>query len=113
MTTTTCPVCDTENPSWYWTDHHGIAQCECGTPFVLYHYENGKRVERDPAFHVKREWIPILRMFREETGCVIPSGCSVPGGQERASEVDMHAWNRWCDANASAIEERNNGGNET
>ena len=35
-----CDICKTENPSWAWTDTHGVARCcKCGAPYRLYHYE--------------------------------------------------------------------------
>lgn len=93
-----CAVCDRENPSWSWTDSHGIAQCwDCGTPYRLIHYDGNKRVEREPECVVADEWLPRLREYREQVGGIIPSGCSFPGGQERATQDDIRKWNEWVD----------------
>jgi len=108
---TTCPVCDTTDPGWSWTDTHGIAQCcGCGLPFKLFHYdEKNVRVDLPPECIVTEAWLPLLRRFREETGCIIPGGCSFPGGQELATEADARAFNAWCAKNADEIAALNGG----
>lgn len=95
---TACPVCDDPAPVLAWTDTHGIAQCRCGAPFRLYHYEGDKPVNKQPECCVRGAWIPLLRRYRADTGRVIPGGYSFPGGQERASAADFDAFNAWCDA---------------
>lgn len=57
-----CVVCDTESPSFAWTDSHGIAQCRtCGAPYRIYHYEDGKRVEKPPECLINDESLDLFR----------------------------------------------------
>ena len=97
-----CPICDTVKPSFAWTDTHGVAQCTtCGVPIRLYHYDDeNKRVEKAPECVVLATAIPLLRRYRAETGKLIPSGCSFPGGYELAKKEDFEAFNEWWGANA-------------
>ena len=104
---TTCAVCDTHNPVWAWTDTHGIAQCRCGTPYRLYHYDaENNSVDKAPECCVMPAWIPLLRRYRADTGKIIPGGHSFDGGQERAQPSDFRAFNEWCDAHRSEIPKR-------
>lgn len=98
-----CPVCDDADPVFAWTDTHGIAQCRCGAPFRLYHYENDKPVNKPPQCLVREAWIPLLRRYYSETKRTIPGEHSFPGGQERASAGDTDAFNRWCDEHRSEL----------
>ena len=112
-----CEICDKENPSFAWTDTHGVAQCcQCGTPYVLYHYEGEgneqRRVEKEPLIAVQSEWIPLLREYWEQLHRIIPGGHSFPGGQELASRDDAEAFNVWANANEHRIIARLVGGNE-
>lgn len=104
-----CVVCDKE-PVWSWTDTHGIAQCRCGTPYRLYHYEgegaDSKLVEKPPTCCVMPEWIPLLRRYVADTGKIIPGGHSFPGGQELAQPSDERAFSKWCDDHRSEIPKR-------
>lgn len=99
-----CIVCDVAKMAFCWTDTHGVAQCSsCGTPYRLFHYEDGKRVEKAPETTVRDAWIPLLRKFRAETGGIIPSGHSFPGGQEMAKAEDFQKFNNWCDAHKAEL----------
>lgn len=104
-----CEVCGKENPAFAWTDTHGVAQCyQCGTPYVLYHYEGEgderRRVEREPEITVRAEWIPLLREYWEQTRRIIPGGHSFQGGQELATRADAEAFNTWASANKHRVE---------
>ena len=95
-----CLVCDKDEPSFAWTDTHGVAQClTCGTPYVLYHYEgkgaNRRRVEKPPECYVLEPWIPLLRAYWKDRHLRIPSGCSFQGGQELATVYEADAFIRW------------------
>lgn len=97
-----CLVCD-ERPIWAWTDTHGIAQCRCGTPYRIFHYdESNKRIEKAPEIVVDPEYIEPLRRYWEETKSTIPSGCSFPGGQERASDEEQERFYAWLKKNGPA-----------
>lgn len=103
-----CEICDKENPSFSWTDTHGIAQCwGCGTPYRLYHYEGegdeSKRVDKPPELCVKLEYVPVLRAYHQQTKGIIPSGYSFHGGQEMASVSDHEQFSAWMKDNAQAI----------
>lgn len=100
-----CEICKTENPSWSWTDTHGVAQCcKCGTPYQLYHYEEEggakRRVEKPPELLVATEYVPVLQAYWQENGRIIPSGFSFPGGQELASDHDHETFSAWMKDNA-------------
>lgn len=104
-----CPVCDKVNPAFQWTDTHGIAQCyTCGTPTRIYHYEDDNRVEKPPVAVVRDEWIPLLRRYREDTGCIIPGGHSFTDNPqyERARSSDVRAFNQWCKAHKHELPAR-------
>lgn len=116
MSTTTasnqepCPVCGTTEPCFTWTDAHGVAQCVCGVPYRIIHYDDeNNRVPGPPECLVLDEWVPRLKRFREETGRVIPSGCSIPGGQERATASDIREFNAWCDKNVANLPQGDGG----
>jgi hypothetical protein len=109
-----CEICKTENPSWAWTDTHGVAQCwKCGTPYRLYHYEGEgeatKRVEKPPELCVKAEYVPVLQAYWNENQRIIPSGFSFPGGQELASRSDSEAFSAWMKENAEKHKAPNGG----
>ena len=100
-----CEICKTENPSWAWTDTHGVAQCwKCGTPYRILHYDGEgdatKRVEKPPELCVKAEYVPVLQAYWSDRGRIIPSGFSFPGGQELASRNDSEAFGAWMKENA-------------
>ncbi len=102
-----CVICDRE-PLWSWTDTHGIAQCQCGTPYRLYHYEGEgdqqKRVDKAPECCVMVSWVPLLRRYLEETGHKIPGGHSFAEDYEIAKPADFKAFNDWCAKNRAAID---------
>ena len=102
-----CIVCD-EAPVFSWTDTHGIAQCRCGTPYRLYHYEGEgdqkKRVEKEPECVVLDAWVPLLRQYREETKHKIPGGFSFAPEYEVAQPHDFEAFKAWCDKNRASID---------
>lgn len=103
---TNCAVCE-KRLVFSWTDTHGIAQCcSCGVPYTLYHYENDKRVNKPSECLVLPEWIPLLRRYISDTGHLIPSNCSFPGGQELAQPADFHAFNEWCDSHRAELPAR-------
>lgn len=100
-----CETCDTEAPSFAWTDTHGIAQCcTCGTPYTVYHYnEKNEREDKPPLSIVSDEYKPLLRQYWAEQKRRIPSGCSFPGGQELANREDQEAFHAWMDAHADRL----------
>lgn len=50
-----------------WTDLHGEATCvTCGTPYQILHYEDGKRVEKDPTMNIKSEFVSYLQKYWDE-----------------------------------------------
>lgn len=103
-----CVICDAQ-PTWAWTDTHGVAQCvHCGAPYKLYHYEGEgeqqKRVDKSPECCVLPHWLPLLKRYRADTGKLIPGGYSFPGGQEVSTRDDARAFNEWCDAHRADID---------
>ena len=104
-----CLICDAEPIGFVWTDTHGVAQCsQCGAPYTVYHYEDGKRVEKNPTIAVLDTWIPLLREYWSEKHRVIPGGFSFSGGQELASREDADAFYSWADKNKhrAALEQK-------
>lgn len=104
----TCEICGNESKMFAWTDTHGVAQClQCGTPYVLYHYEGEgnerRRIEKEPEIAVRDEWVPLLREYWEKEHRTIPGGHSFPGGQEMASQADEEAFSTWVDSNKARI----------
>jgi hypothetical protein len=102
-----CAICNSE-PSWVWTDTHGVAQCwTCGTPYRLLHYEgegdDRKRVEKAPEIRIKAEYVPVLKAYWDEKRRRMPSGHSIPGGQEIATRADAEALNNWMEENAERL----------
>lgn len=100
-----CEVCQTQDPSWAWTDTRGVAQCfKCGTPHIIYHYEeiDGKptRVDKPPQILVKPGYIAAYRAYWDAHHRRIPSMCSFDGGQELATRSDADAFYAWMEANA-------------
>lgn len=95
-----CQICN-QPFSFCWTDAHGVAQCRsCGVPYRIYHYEDNKRVEKPPKICVVDAWLPVVQAYWNEKKRILPSGCSFPGSdQELATQDDMKAWDKWCDAN--------------
>ena len=62
-----CLICQIPNPSFSWTDYFGEAYCEtCGTPYQL---KGGKLHEDEtyPRINIKKESIPILQQYWNET----------------------------------------------
>lgn len=87
-----CLICDQEQV-FSWTDTHGVAQCRCGTPYRIYHYdENDKRIDKGPEIAVTDEAVPVLRAYWSAFKRTIPGGHSFPGGYELASEEDHKAF---------------------
>lgn len=93
-----CVICDTQEPHFSWTDTHGVAQCQCGTPYRVYHYEGDKRVEKPPEHQLAPEWVEKCRAYWKETGRTIPGGFSFSEGYERASQDDIRRWNEYWEA---------------
>ncbi len=98
-----CIICD-QIPVWSWTDMHGVAQCgTCGTPYTLYHYDDqNRRLDKPPEVTIKPEYIPALRAYWNESHRRIPSGYSIPGGQELATNEDARLFHEWMRVNAAA-----------
>lgn len=95
-----CQICEVDS-SFYWTDTHGVGQCStCGTPQVIYHYEDGKRVNKPPELAVNDEAIPLLKQYWKETHRTIPGGHSFPGGYEMASNEEQRLFAEWWDKHA-------------
>jgi hypothetical protein len=91
-----CPVCETEDPPFAWTDTHGIAQCHtCGTPARLFHYEDGKRIDKPAECIVDAVFVSALKVFWSEKRSRIHSGCSFPGGQELATNEECDLMWKW------------------
>lgn len=96
-----CLICEDERMSFSWTDAHGVAQCfRCGTPYRIIHYENERRVEKPPTITLKPQYIPAVRDYWNEFHRRIPSGHSIPGGQELASHADAEQFYGWMKENA-------------
>lgn len=105
-----CEVCEKENPSFAWTDTHGIAQClQCGTPYVLYHYEGEggerRRIEKEPEIAIHAQWVPLLREYWGQMHRIIPGGHSFLGGRDLATEADVEAFSDWICANKDKVKE--------
>lgn len=69
-----CLICDTKNPTYSWTDYHGEGCCtKCGTAYQLM---AGKLSDGEtyPRINVDSKWIPVLRIFYEETKSLNGSG---------------------------------------
>lgn len=107
-----CLGCD--NPiTFRWTDTHGVAVCcDCGLPYVLYHYEGKgderKRVEKAPECPIFPEWIEVGRRYHKETKkLMFPSEFSFIGRGGRsycgATEGDVLDWRSWIDAHKDEL----------
>ncbi len=94
-----CEICDKEEMTVAWTDLHGVAQCsQCGTPYTIYHYDhNGQRFWAPPRCLVKDTYKQTCRRYWTERRRPMPSGCSVPGGQEIASIEDTTTFYEWLE----------------
>lgn len=58
-----CDVCDVQLV-FGWSDVHGEAECgHCGAPYIIYHYENDKRVDRPPSLNLRPEFVEPLRAY--------------------------------------------------
>lgn len=117
MSNYTCPICDTTDPGFAWTDTHGVAQCtKCGAPVRLFFYDdNNQRTDRAPECEIYDEAVPLLRRYHAETGHKIPSYHSFPGGYDVATHFDHTAYGTWheehraeFDAARDAYAERTN-----
>jgi hypothetical protein len=98
-----CEICGTEKTSFAWTDTHGVAQClTCGTPYLLLHYENDVRIEKEPQLLVLWEFVPLLQAYWKTTHCRFPSGHSFPGGQELATREEHILFNEWMEKHNTA-----------
>lgn len=99
----TCPICDTEGTSFSWTDTHGVGQCTtCGATVQLYFYDEGnppRRIDRPPKSLVKKKWIERLREYWQQHKRRVPSGCSIPGGQELATPEEIRLFDHWLEKN--------------
>ena len=92
-----CEICNNVL-RFCWTDAHGVAQCiNCGTPYLIYHYEDNKRVDKPPQILLKQEYIPATKAYWEQNKRVMPGGHSFPGGQELASPEDTRLFIEWLE----------------
>jgi hypothetical protein len=104
-----CSICDAE-PEFSWTDTHGVAQCRCGAPYRLFHYDTEKkREDKPPELLIAPEWMERCREFWNTYKRPMPGGHSFPGGQERASYEDMVKWEEFCDSKPHPIAEPGGG----
>lgn len=97
-----CAICD-QPLTYSWTDTHGVGQCcNCGTPYMIYHYENDKRVDKPAELCIKAEYTPVLRAYWAEAKRPIPSGYSMAFGHgyELATAADARAFQDWMEVNA-------------
>ena len=95
-----CQICGSE-PAWSWTDTHGIAQCfTCGTPYRIYHYENDRRIDKEPELAVRDECVEFVQRYWDETKSRIPGGHSFPGGQELTNDDERKRFSEWWKINA-------------
>jgi predicted nucleic acid-binding Zn-ribbon protein len=98
-----CAICG-EEPRFRWTDYHGIAACKrCGATYLLYHYENDKRVDREPELTIDEAWVPLFKRYWEENqrNCN-PGAFNMPGSSyEVASREDFEVHRAWFEAHRS------------
>lgn len=91
-----CKICDQE-PLFRWTDTHGVAQCICGAPYRLYHYDdNNKRQSKAPELLVSPEWIDRCRQFWEKYKTPIPGCHSFDPAYERSTEEGRILFHEFC-----------------
>jgi len=63
-----CEVCEKES-YFTWTLTHGIATCQCGIPYRLYHYdENNEFVDKPPENVMHEKYGPHVKDMREYIG---------------------------------------------
>jgi transcription elongation factor Elf1 len=104
-----CKVCDLELV-FRWTDTHGVGACtNCGLPYTIYHYVDGKREDRPPECAVREEWIPHLRRYwNEQHRNCYPGAYNFPGSSyEVASAEDFNVFNDWIEAHCEELPSRN------
>lgn len=95
-----CQICK-QDSSWSWTDTHGVAQCHvCGTPHRIIHYENDKRIDKEPEIAVRDECVPFVQKYWEAKKSRIPGGHSFPGGYELTTDEEQERFADWWETNA-------------
>lgn len=105
-----CKICDTD-PIFKWTDTHGIGVCcYCGMPYKIIHYDNGKRIDKDPEIAVKEEWVAIARKYFNETKSTVFPACYDIGifptrgsSYSGATLNDIEEWRKWLDDHEDEI----------
>ena len=86
-----------------WTDTHGIGAClTCGATYRLFHYEDGKPVDKDPTLTFYPEWVPLVKRYWEEAHRNVAPGAYNMGRRssyEVATDEDFNSWVSWCEEN--------------
>lgn len=67
--TVTCELCGDPQPSFRWTDFHGIATCSrCGAPYRLLHYdEQHQPVDKAPTLLLKPDYVALAQQYWRQT----------------------------------------------
>ena len=100
-----CLICK-EDIVVRWTDTHGIAQCnKCGAPYRIYHYENDKRVDREPELQLRADFIEPCREYWQQKRRPMPGGFSFAADYEVSSEEDREEWYAWMDSHKPQLVE--------
>jgi hypothetical protein len=77
----------------------------CGAPYRLYHYEDGKRVEKPPECSFQEWYIPFARRYwHAHHRNVDPGAYNFPGSSyEVAQHADFEAHRAWHEAHRPEI----------
>lgn len=91
----TCAVCGDSPVTYQWSDYSGEAMCcKCGTPYQLKWGSDEQKAKGEyPYLNLKKEWVPIVREYHEQTGRFTCLGMMMgpcPGMDEFADWVDVH-----------------------
>lgn len=93
-----CLICDDPHPAYQWTDYSGEGVClKCGTCYQL-KWGELKEGETYPRINVRKEAIPMLRRYWQETkeqngcGCIL---CDSEYPEIIRGRIAMNAW--WKD----------------
>lgn len=93
----TCLVCGTKNPTYSWTDFSGEGYCTaCGTPYQL-KWGELREGESYPRINIKKEAIPLLREFWNETHLLNPLGSIMIWSDYPEKERNLKAWHEFSE----------------
>lgn len=64
-----CIVCGMNPAAYQWSDLSGEGMCmQCGTPYQLkWGSKEQEKEERYPYLNLKKEWVPIVREYFQQT----------------------------------------------